>query len=319
MSSVVQNSALVVELENSPCEICGQNNPIPVASRTDLFLGGDVIYTMQCCPGCGVIYQHPRPTAATIGTLYPPEYPQYTVGLHREKKLRRIDRRYGLWKRCRIVQRHVKGGRLLDVGCATGDFLSEMKLRPGWSGVGIEPNHVAAHYAHVEAGLDVVEGILNTAPFADQSFDAITMWDVFEHVYDPRLVIQAAARLLRPGGVFVINHPNLDSLDRRLFGRFWIGYELPRHIYLFPTVLLRELMAEYGLCEVERLCSYGCHAASATSITFAAEHFFGKYIGRLVKRIAFSMPVRVLLIPYFKFISSRRLGSNVIVTFQRTR
>src|SRR5215211_4363629 len=199
MSSVVQNSAPLVELEYSPCEICGQNNPIPVASRTDLFLGGDVTYTMQCCQGCGVIYQHPRPTAATIGNLYPPEYPQYTVGLHREKKLRRIDRRYGLWKRCRIVQRHVKHGRLLDVGCATGDFLTEMQRRPGWSIVGIEPSHVAAHYAHVEAGLDVVEGTLNGAPFAEQSFDAITMWDVFEHVYDPRAVIQAAARLLRPG------------------------------------------------------------------------------------------------------------------------
>jgi len=319
MSSVVENSAPAVELEYSPCEICGQNNPIPVASRTDLFLGGDVRYMMQRCRGCGVIYQHPRPTAATIGNLYPPEYPQYTVGLHREKKLRRIDRRYGLWKRCRIVQRHVKAGRLLDVGCATGDFLSEMRRQSGWSVVGIEPSRVAVRYAHDEAGLDVVEGTLNTAPFADQAFDAVTMWDVFEHVYDPRAVIRAAARLLRPGGVLVINHPNLDSLDRRLFGRFWIGYELPRHIYLFPTELLRRLMAEQGLVEVERVCFYGSHAASATSITFVAEHFFGERIGRLVKRIALSMPARVLLLPYFKLISSRRLGSNVVVVFQRKR
>ena len=60
-----------VMMEDPPCEICGANDPQPVAWRTDLFLGGDTLYTHCRCGGCGVIYQHPRPTAATIGHLYP--------------------------------------------------------------------------------------------------------------------------------------------------------------------------------------------------------------------------------------------------------
>ena len=82
-----------VELEYVACEICGQDDRAPVAARTDLFLGCERLYMMYVCQGCGAVYQYPRPTPATIGNFYPPDYQPYTPAVQRENWLRRLDRR----------------------------------------------------------------------------------------------------------------------------------------------------------------------------------------------------------------------------------
>jgi 2-polyprenyl-3-methyl-5-hydroxy-6-metoxy-1,4-benzoquinol methylase len=309
-----------IELELPPCEICGADAPEPVAARTDLLFGGDTVYTICRCGDCGVLYQHPRPTEATIGQLYPHDtsYPSYRRDVAVEPLLRRLDRRYGLAKRCRLVTRHVKAGHLLDVGCATGDFLSEMRQQPGWSVLGIEPSPAAGRYAHDQVGLTVVAATLNDAAFADACFDAVTMWDVLEHVYRPREVIAEAARILRPGGVLVVNHPNTESIDRRLFTRLWVGYELPRHLYLYPPEMLRRLMAEHGLREVERVCFYGSHAAAVDSLIYLFEQYVGRgWASRGLRKVLRSLPVRVAALPYFMLTDRFRLGSNVTAVFER--
>ena len=304
--------------ESVSCEICGQDSRRIVASRKDLFLGGDACFFMYECLGCGSVYQYPRPTEGKMTDFYPADYQQYTAGVHTERRLARFFRRYGLRKRCQFVMRYVTHGRLLDVGCATGDFLSEMQLQPEWQVVGIEPGHTAVVYAKQEVGVDAVEGVLNEAPFAKQSFAAITMWDVLEHVYNPRMVIQQAANLLRPGGILVVNHPNLDSIDRRIFGDLWLGYELPRHLYLFPANLLSRLMAEEGLDEIGQECLYGSHAATISSLMFKIEEKFGDgRFSRIMRKILFSRVMRLLLVPNFKIIEHYRLGSNITAVFQK--
>lgn len=308
-----------VELEWRPCEICGADDPEPVAARPDLLFGGAAVYTFCRCRACGVLYQHPRPTEATIGQLYPHDtsYPSYRRAIAAEPLLKQFDRRYGLAKRCRLVRRHVAAGRLLDVGCATGDFLSEMARQPGWSVMGVEPSPDAGRYA-AGSGLTVVRGVLNDGAFAAGSFDAVTMWDVLEHVYDPRAVIAEAARILRPGGVLVVNHPNTASLDRRIFGRLWVGYELPRHLYLYPSEQLGRLMGEYGLREVERTCFYGSHAAAVDSLIYVFEERYGRGRASRQLRLALrSLPVRLAAGPYFLVADRLGLGSNITAVFKR--
>jgi 2-polyprenyl-3-methyl-5-hydroxy-6-metoxy-1,4-benzoquinol methylase len=320
MTLTDQTARPAVELERAPCEICGADMPQPVAARADLLFGGPTVYTMCRCGSCGVLYQHPRPTAATIGNLYPPDtsYPSYRKAVQAEPLLKRIDRRYGLAKRCRLVTRHHAPGRLLDVGCATGDFISEMRRQPGWEIVGVEPGPSAARYAAATTGVPVVRGVLNDASFADGSFDVVTMWDVLEHVYQPRAVIAEAARLLRPGGLLIVNHPNTESVDRALFGRLWVGYELPRHLYLFPPELLRSLVAEHGLREVEQVCFYGSHAAAVDSLIYAVEQRIGRgQASAALRKLLRSLPVRVAAAPYFVIADRLRRGSNVTAVFVR--
>jgi 2-polyprenyl-3-methyl-5-hydroxy-6-metoxy-1,4-benzoquinol methylase len=307
-------------MENVACEICGDDRTRPIAARTDLFLGGDTLFYMVECRQCGAVYQTPRPTPEAMGQFYPSTYQQYTPSVQTESWLRRIDRRYGLRKRCTMVTRHVERGRLLDVGCATGDFLGEMKRQPGWCVMGIEPSEHAARYAQEHLSVPVVNGTLNGAPFADGSFNAITMWDVLEHVYDPRTVIAETARLLCPGGILVVNHPNLRSIDRRIFGRWWLGYELPRHLHLFPASLLSQLMGEHGLEEVEQRCLYGSHAATMTSIKQVAQTVpaLRDHLNTL-HRVLFSKLVRVACLPYFAAVDRLLLGSNVTAVFRKVR
>lgn len=308
-----------VEMERAVCEVCGTNHPQPIAWRTDLFLGGDTVYSHCRCGGCGVVYQHPRPTAATIGHLYPEEdYPEYVQALTTVSWLARTVRRYGLRKRAQRATRYAQPGRVLDVGCSTGEFVWEMAQRAGWKALGMDISVGVVGYAQAHLGIDVTVGLLNNSPFADASFSVITLWNVFEHVYAPRTVIAEAARLLRPGGVLVITHPNLNSMDRRLFGNTWIGYELPRHIYLYPGDLLCSLMEEYGLQEVERSCFYGSHAATATSLTFILERWFGRGdLSALLSRILFSLPVRLITAPYFMLIDRLGMGSNITAIFRK--
>lgn len=313
-------SPALAEREAPPCEICGANSPEPAASRSDLMLGGDEIFTMCRCPSCGALYQHPRPTEAAIGQFYPPDssYPAYRRDPAAEPPLRRLTRRRVLRRRCALVTRHVAAGRLLDVGCATGDFLGEMAQTPGWTVVGAEPSLAAARVAAQNTGAPILRGLLNSAPFADASFDAVTMWDVLEHVYRPREVIAEAARILRPGGVLVVNHPNTASLDRRAFGRLWIGYDLPRHTYLYPPELLRRLMAEQSLREIERVCLYGSHSLLADNLGYLIERRLGRGpASRLIGQALRSLPARLAAAPYVTLIDRLGLGGNIAAVFVR--
>jgi SAM-dependent methyltransferase len=318
LSSKLESIQLQTGFERVSCEICGQNARKMIAERSDLLLGGQDIYRMYECQECGSLYLFPRPTPSKMADFYPSDYQPFTEGLHTENFYNRFFRRYGLKKRHKIIAKYSPQGRLLDVGCATGDFLAEVDGKIGWNGFGIELGETAARYAREQVGLNVLVSTLNDAPFSDESFDVLTMWDVLEHVYDPCSVLDEVARLLRPGGIFVVNHPNLESIDRRLFGRFWAGFELPRHLYLFPTELLKELMFQRGFQQQERLCLYGSHAGTSTSLMFLIRHIAGS--GRLadmIFRLAQSKGARILLLPYFKFIDILKIGSNVTVVFKK--
>lgn len=106
-------------------------------------------------------------------------------------------------------------GKLLDVGCATGSFLSLAKAQ-GWDCCGVEVSEFAAARARERSGCEVFRGTLEEAPFAESSFDAVTMWDLLEHLPDPLNGLERARRLLKPSGILLVNTPNENSLLRRV-------------------------------------------------------------------------------------------------------
>ncbi|MEZ4580535.1 MAG: class I SAM-dependent methyltransferase [Caldilineaceae bacterium] len=92
-------------------------------------------------------------------------------------------------------------GALLDVGCAAGTFLLAMS-HWGLDGNGVELNAAeVARQTRERYGLDVIAGTLEDAHLAPAQFDAVTMWDVLEHVYDPAQTLREIHRLLKPGGI----------------------------------------------------------------------------------------------------------------------
>lgn len=149
-------------------------------------------------------------------------------------------------RRCQAAMRVCSRGRILDVGCGTGEFLAAMKQR-GWDVIGLEPSAIAAAHAREALGLDVRAETLKDADLPEASFDVITLWTVLEHVYAPLSTLRAARRLLRPGGLLLISIPDTQSLDARCFGEHWVGYDTPRHLYVYPRAVLRSLLEQSGL------------------------------------------------------------------------
>lgn len=140
-----------------------------------------------------------------------------------------------------------QGGRLLDVGCGDGAFVSYM-THLGWEAEGVDPDAAAIESGRA-AGLNVTQGTLAAIDDAEHIgvYDAITMSHVIEHVHHPVEELERVHRLLRPGGLLWVATPNLEALGHRRFGRDWLGLDPPRHLVLFTQASLDRLIRQAGL------------------------------------------------------------------------
>ena len=176
-------------------------------------------------------------------------------------------RRRKLVQRRHLVERYSgrTTGRILDVGSATGIFLHEM-ASAGWEAVGVEPVTHAAEYAQARFGLEIFSGTLAKAPYESGSFDVVTFWDVLEHTFSPVEELAHVARLLAPGGLVAINVPNWHSVDRQLFGPHWIGFDPPRHLYVFTERTLTAMLRKAGFRPLAWICFMRAYFAFVVSV-----------------------------------------------------
>lgn len=235
-------------MQQTLCDLCGADDTttlyVDAAWRHPVPAGMAFVR----CRRCGLMYLNPRPDPDEIAAYYPAEYAPFRSAIEDERHgLMRWMRRRKLVQRRRLVERYSgrMRGRILDVGCATGLFLHEM-ASAGWQAAGVELVPHAAEYARAHFGLDVFSGQLAQAPFGPATFDVVTFWDVLEHTFSPTQELALAARLLGPGGLVAINVPNWRSIDRRLFGPHWIGFDPPRHLYVFTEHTLTAMLHKAG-------------------------------------------------------------------------
>lgn len=227
------------------CNYCGADDTEPVNSGPDLLLNRPGAYKLVRCRQCGLIYQNPQLTLDELPAHYPEAYQPYKKDIQTESLLRRLDLQHGLNRRCQQLVRRWphQPGSLLDVGCATGLFLNQMRQKE-WQVTGVELSSYAAEYARQTFGLHVITGTLEETALPTDSFDVVTLWDVLEHVVDPKETLLEIARVLKPGGMLLLGLPNPASFEARLFGASWVGWDRPRHLHLFtPTVLENYLHA----------------------------------------------------------------------------
>jgi SAM-dependent methyltransferase len=147
-----------------------------------------------------------------------------------------------------IVQNHVRRkGRLLDVGCASGLFLRHA-MDAGWDVVGVEPAEELCRTARELLGpqAEVYGSTLQSIYLPPASFDAITLWDVLEHVSEPVSFLERCASVLKPGGLLFANVPDLDSWQSRALGSRW-PLLLPEHLNYFNPGSLRMCGDRAGL------------------------------------------------------------------------
>lgn len=255
-------------MEAVSCNLCGSDRSERLWEGRDWGYGGPGQFTMVRCTECGLIFLNPRPEADEMAIYYPDDYEPYQrTRSAMRSRLGDALQRLKLGSRLRIIRNLRAGGDLLDIGCGSGGFLREMARLDGWRAKGVEINRRAVDFGREQLGLDVRHGQVMDARFPDGSFDVVTMWDVLEHVRDPRRTLDEIRRILRPGGLLVCSTPHAGSLDARLFGRYWIGYDFPRHLYVFSPSTLGPLLAKAGLRPERFFWFYGRYTTFALSVS----------------------------------------------------
>jgi 2-polyprenyl-3-methyl-5-hydroxy-6-metoxy-1,4-benzoquinol methylase len=171
-------------------------------------------------------------------------------GMHYDRSVAAAGRDPRRWRdRCEVVTQYKASGTILDLGCSTGGFLAGLAKGP-WAKYGIEMSEEAAHEARVRTSAQVFVGDVLEAQFAPGSFDVITCFHVFEHMFQPRKVLTKVCDWLKPDGIFYTMMPNINSAGSRIFKSYWYALELPRHLFHFSPQSLRALAGAVGLEEV---------------------------------------------------------------------
>lgn len=237
-----------------PCDLCGSDDArfLLASERLD----GPLVR----CRHCGFVYVGRRQEDFTFVSSDEEKSRRLT---ERVKSLGLVDeaverkeapvRQATFAHRLRWLQEFIPSGRLLDVGCAEGDFLA-LARAAGFDVVGLEPDPSASARARQKHHLTVIRGTLTDSLFPPESFDVVVMFHVIEHLGSPRAALAATNRLLRSGGFLVIETPNIETVWLRLWGHRW-RHLIPDHYYFFsPRTLCRALeMSGFSVLRIERV------------------------------------------------------------------
>lgn len=309
-----------VVFESAVCDYCGSTDARRLFTGPDRLLALPGSFTVVVCEKCGLLRQDPRPTPETIGAYYPASYDPYSRAIDDEPSfLARASRRYGMRRRRQAIERMVPQGILLDVGCATGNFLNEMRRTGRWQVAGVEPSEGAGQYARKRFGLLIHPSTLTEVGLPPASHDVITMWNVLEHLHSPMENLARVAELLRPGGLFVFSIPNLSSLEARFFGRYWMGWELPRHLYYPSLPMATQMLDQVDLEIVGWDCLVGAYQSYLLTLRFwLAAVGRDAWWASTALGLLGSMPMQLASFPLFKLITLMNRAS-LITGFARRR
>jgi 2-polyprenyl-3-methyl-5-hydroxy-6-metoxy-1,4-benzoquinol methylase len=251
----------VLKLEAVTCSNCGGADFETVATGKDHeypHTSPDTFRMVRC--RCGLMYLNPRPTVAELDTIYPADYYAYQIV---EQRLRTRGGKGSLLRRymdaqavrrwrayVSLVRDRAKGPyEILDIGCGDGNFLNQWKLAfDGQAKThGVEMNEKAAAIAEAQ-GHRVLPKRIEECDLERAFFDLVFSFHVVEHVEDPVSFMTAIGASLKPSGYALIETPNVDTVDLRMFGeRHWGGYHFPRHWNLYDEKSFTALAEKSGL------------------------------------------------------------------------
>jgi len=206
-------------------------------------------FEIWACDNCDLKYTDEVPDQKEIGKYY--QSSNYIS--HSDTKVGFINKMYHkvrthtLKTKRKMVEKmtNKSHGEILDIGCGTGAFLNNMQ-QAGWLITGLEPDENAAKTANSLYNISAkAPEELFSLPV--NSFDAITMWHVLEHVHQLHEYIEQLKNLIKPDGVIFIAVPNYQSYDAEVYGAHWAAYDVPRHLYHFSPKSMEKLVSLHGL------------------------------------------------------------------------
>lgn len=225
----------MIDLETiAGCVLCGATGSRPLFEIPPL---GYV-----ACASCGLVRTSPRIAARALGRYYAETYREVyqDSSIPYEEQLENPTFAF----RAARLARFAGGRRFYEIGCGDGNFLAALQRR-GWSVHGCDVSETGARAARERHGIDIDVVSFDALHLAG-SYDAVGLYHVLEHLYDPRDVLCYVARILPSGGVLHVQIPNIRSLDGKLGRQHWWGLRPPQHVYFYEPSHLRRLLAEEG-------------------------------------------------------------------------
>lgn len=231
--------------ESAACPYCGEASAHLVSS-TDVNRNTTTqIFDYFRCLGCELVFLHRIPQE--MGPFYAGGYQTVPPDLSRLRALAKKEA-----YRMDTVLKYKKGGRLLEIGPWMGMFSSNAK-DAGFDVTAIEMDQNCVTFLRRVIGIKAIQSSepAKTLDAMSEKFDVIALWHSLEHLPDPWLVLQRAAKLLEPGGILLIAIPNIQSYDFSVLKAEWFHLDAPRHLYFFPISWLEKFCSSNGLKTLE--------------------------------------------------------------------
>jgi 2-polyprenyl-3-methyl-5-hydroxy-6-metoxy-1,4-benzoquinol methylase len=262
--------------------------------------GGDMLLDQVVqCTRCGLIYINPRLRDDYLVA----EYTEAAIHGYKEQFISQNQgREIAFTRSIRMLNKACPArGKLLDVGAADGTFMAVAR-RNGWDVCGCEPNAWFCNWGKAQYNIAIDQGTLFDQHYPDAAFDMITLWDVIEHVPDPRALLTRCFSLLRPGGMLVFTYPDIGSWIARLMGRRWV-FLMSVHLYYFTRKTVAGLLQSIGFSIVKS--SPHLQTLQLGYIVFRMQTH-GPALARICKQVVDLLRLNNLMVPYW-------VGINCIV------
>ena len=226
------------------CNLCGADD-----YRVVYDAGVAQVNRVVVCNRCGLMYANPRALEEEHLRLRDGD-PDELLARVTEENRQRLEKESLQVRDYASTRFYLAGlfpnrGKCLEIGSGLG-YLSRYFRDDGWDAVGIEPNAGFCKYANEELGLEVIPEVLSDAGIENDSFDVALMMHVIEHVPDPVEIFRDVFRVLKPGGVFVLETPRYDTVTFKMLGKRERSLNCDGHIYFFTTDSLRKMAGKAG-------------------------------------------------------------------------
>lgn len=220
------------------CPLCQGN------SSSQLFVKRG--YTFVRCQECGLVFSNPQVTQELVEKTYRNDLSSTELWM---KVL--LNEKEVAWRGqyyhdiLSHIESRIPKGRVLDVGCAVGHFLT-LAREKGWTAVGLELSDTAATHCINTLNLEVYRKTLQEISMETGRFDAVTLLGVLEHVPDPLKVMKQAWQVVRPGGLVAVVVPNMYSLLNLFLREKAATFDGRNHLIYFSKSSLESCLGKAG-------------------------------------------------------------------------